>query len=318
MTGSASGFNAEWVPPLMACGATIVPSARLAAYTTFRLGGPCRALIDCTSRGMLKECAAILRRHGVRPLLIGGGSNLLVSDRGIDEVVVRFVDARPDIRVEGTSVHVSAGVALDDLARVAVEHGLDGLVSCSGIPGTVGGALAGNAGAFGEQIGDVVVSLEVMLPDGRLVEFSRDACGFAYRHSAIPASGAWICSARLDLRNGDREVMLRRRSEILALRASKHPDWRVIPTAGSFFKNIEPTSRAERRQAAGWFLEQAGALAMREGGAHLFSRHANIIVADADCRASDVWTLSQRMADAVKERFGLDLQREVKLIGSFP
>jgi UDP-N-acetylmuramate dehydrogenase len=124
-------------------------------------------------------------------------------------------------------------------------------------------------------------------------------------------------SARLHLEPGDRDALKRHRAEILALRASKHPDWRRIPTAGSFFKNIEPTSKADRRQAAGWFLEQAGAKKMRVGGARTYDKHANIIIAENGCTAQDVLALSRLMERAVRDKFGLKLQREVRLLGSF-
>jgi UDP-N-acetylmuramate dehydrogenase len=121
----------------------------------------------------------------------------------------------------------------------------------------------------------------------------------------------------LKLLRGDRERLQARRREIRDLRASKHPDLRVTPTAGSFFKNVEPTSKAERRQAAGWFLEQVGAKGMRAGGASVYEKHANIIVAEPGCRAADVHALSLRMAEAVRGKFGLELQREVRLVGPF-
>ena len=131
-------------------------------------------------------------------------------------------------------------------------------------------------------------------------------------------SGDIVVAGRLGVESGDRDALVRRRREIQDIRASKHPDWHTTPTAGSFFKNIEPTSKAERRQAASWFLEEAGAKAMRGGGARVVEKHANIIVADAGCKASDGLGLSQMMAMAVRAKFGFDLQREVRLIGFGP
>jgi UDP-N-acetylmuramate dehydrogenase len=288
-------------------------SACLRDVTTFRLGGPCRSLHACRTADEL--CAAL--RAAPAALLIGGGSNLLVADDGVDAEVIRFASDTPDVRPVAEGLEVSGATMLDDLARIGVESGFEGLVCCSGIPGTVGGAIAGNAGAFGEQIGDVVESMCVADRSGLLRTVPASELGFAYRRSNLPQHGGVVVSARLRLRVGDRAALAARRTEILALRAQKHPDWRATPTAGSFFKNIEPTSKAGRRQAAGWFLEQAGALAMRVGGAHPFERHANIIVADPGCRAADVLALSQQMAAAVRARFQLDLEREVRLIG-FP
>lgn len=296
-------------------GQAVAAGARLSAYTTFRLGGPCRYVIDCPSVDAFKRAWPQVADE--EPLLLGGGSNLLVSDEGLPHPVVRYVAASPEIKIEGNEVIVSAGTALDDVARITGEAGLDGMIMCSGIPGTVGGAVAGNAGAFGEQIGDRVVHCEMM--DRRGVVHTRTPAelGFAYRRSAIPSSGEVVLAVRLSLTCGNRDTLLARRAEILALRASKHPDWRSVPTAGSFFKNIEPTSKAEKRQAAGWFLEQAGALDMRVGGARTFARHANIIIAEPGCRASDVQKLSDMMASAVEAKFGLKLEREVKMLGHF-
>jgi UDP-N-acetylmuramate dehydrogenase len=292
------------------------PSAvRMADLTTFRLGGPAGRFVDCATPEEL--ISAVRAADGVFRL-IGGGSNLLVSDAGLEGLVIRYRSETPQIAIEGDEVVVSGATLLDDLAAWSVEEGLDGLVMCSGIPGTVGGAVAGNAGAFGEQIGDRTVSVALLLLNGTCEIMPAAGLGFAYRRSALQQPGApAILSVRLALPRGDRAALRARREEILALRAAKHPDWRRVATAGSFFKNVEPTSVAGRRQAAGWFLEQAGALAMRVGGAHPFEKHANIVVCDPGGTAQDVLDLSQRMAAAVRETFGLALKREVRVLGPF-
>ena len=135
----------------------------------------------------------------------------------------------------------------------------------------------------------------------------RENLGFAYRHSRLQNERRNRGDRCSELETGDPVELGKQRDEILDLRRQKHPDWRKQPTAGSFFKNIEPTSAAERRQAAGWFLEQAGAKSMRVGGARVFEKHANIIVTEGDCRAQDVLDLSRQMAAAVKAKFGFDL-----------
>lgn len=294
-----------------------LPQARLSAFTTFRLGGPCRELFDCATAGEVREAAGILAARGEPFLLIGGGSNLLVSDRGLGTSVIRFASDVPDVREEDGALLVGAATGLEDFARITVERGLEGLVCCSGIPGTVGGAIVGNAGAFGEQIGDHLESVVLLDRTGAIRVVPAGELGFTYRHSRLQDSGDVVLEARFALRPGDRAALLARRAEILALRAAKHPDWHTTPTAGSFFKNIEPTSKAGRRQAAGWFLEQAGAMGLRVGGAHAFGKHANIIVADPGCAAEDVRRLSEQMAALVLEKFGLRLEREVKLLGDF-
>lgn len=291
---------------------------RLSTFTTFRLGGPCRGLVTCTNRRELVQSLRDLNEVSEPFLLIGGGSNLLVADAGVDQIVLRYCSEKPLVAREGNNLVVQGSTLLDDLVLFSVQEGLEGLVSCSGIPGTLGGAVAGNAGAFGEQIGDHLVSATLVDRAGNEWDVNRDDLQFAYRSSRLQRTDAFLAAARFRLKPGQRERLRAQRQEILQLRASKHPDWKRIPTAGSFFKNIEPTSAADRRQAAGWFLEQAGAKALRVGGAHTYDKHANIIVAEPGCTARDVFELSRQMAALVKERFGFELQREVRLLGSFP
>jgi UDP-N-acetylmuramate dehydrogenase len=290
---------------------------RLAAYTTFKLGGPCRGVVTCANRRELVQALRDLNEVGEAFTLIGGGSNLLVSDQGLDQVVIRYWSEKPLVAREGNHMVVQASSLIDDLVQFSVQEGLDGLAFCSGIPGTLGGAIAGNAGAFGEQIGDHLVSATLVDRAGNEWEVKHDDLEFAYRSSKLQRTEAYVAAARFHLKPGQRERLRAQRQEILQLRAGKHPDWKRTPTAGSFFKNIEPTSKAERRQAAGWFLEQAGAKALRVGGAHTFDKHANIIVADPGCTAAEVYALSLQMAALVKERFGLNLEREVRLLGAF-
>ncbi|MFH0908666.1 MAG: UDP-N-acetylmuramate dehydrogenase [bacterium] len=284
----------------------------LCDYTTFRLGGPCKSFVTCETPDHLLET---VKQSPCDFILIGGGSNLLVSDRGVNVLVIRYASARPRIQRNGVEVIVSGSTMLDDLAAFAVEQGLDGLVYCTGIPGTVGGAIAGNAGAFGEQIGDRLVSVDLLDRTGAQRTVKPDELGFAYRRSRLQETGEVVVAARFRFEPVDRDALSGRRREILNIRAAKHPDWRTTRTAGSFFKNIERTSKAEHRQAAGWFLEQAGAKDLRVGGARVYEKHANIIVADLGCTASDVLALSEMMAQAVRTKFGFDLQREVRLLG---
>ena len=298
-------------------GCEVRECAPLRDYTTFRLGGPCSVLITCETPAALHEAVRAVARDG-RPFhLIGGGSNLLVSDKGVDAVIIRYCTTACNPRYAQEVVEVSGSVALDELVVSTIDKGFDGLAFASGIPGTVGGAIAGNAGAFGKQIGDILVSATLLNREGELSEFSPDALEFSYRHSRLHESNDILVSARLRLAPGDKETLSTERQRILQLRRERHPDWHTQATAGSFFRNVEPTSAAGRRQAAGWFLEQAGAKAMKVGGAHVFEKHANIIVAEKDATANDVLALSKMMAAAVKHMFSLELKREVRLLGVF-
>ena len=286
-------------------------------YTTFRLGGACPAIVNCREPAALAAAVRFLSASGRKYQLIGGGSNLLVADAGLDSVIVRYASETRRVTRSGSIIDVDGSTGLDDLAAFTAEQGLDGLVFASGSPGTVGGAVAGNAGAFGNQIGDRLVSATLMDAAGRLSEVKPGTLEFSYRHSRLSGSGEVLVSARLQLEPGNADSLRVERERILQLRRERHPDWRTQPTAGSFFRNIEPTSAAERRQAAGWFLERAGAKAMRVGGARVYEKHANIIVADAGATARDVLELSRLMADAVRRMFSIELAREVRLLGEF-
>lgn len=291
----------------------------MASVTTFRLGGPCRALITCETPAALIAASTILRERDLPYMLIGGGSNLLVSDHGLDCYVLRFVSESPQIRQDGEGLLVTGGTVLDAVAKFAAEAGLSGFVNTSGIPGTVGGAIVGNAGAFGWQVGDALEKVRLLSPDGSIREATNADLGFRYRHSDLRDAGEIVLDATFSLEaGGSAEELLVERQRILDLRASKHPNLAKDPCAGSFFRNIEPTSAAERRQASGWFLEQCDAKQMRVGGAGVYPKHANIIINTGEnCCSQDVYDLSSKMAAAVKKKFDLSLVREVRPTGKF-
>ena len=292
-------------------------NAPLSKYTTFQLGGPCPLLIEGATAAQLPAIVQLLNKAGQPFLVIGQGANLVVSDKGIDQVVIRFCSETPIIKAAGNRVTVSGDTLLDDLAVFTIENEVGDLSYCTGIPGTVGGGITGNAGAFGRQMGDHLISVELLGLDGKVRTVLHDELEFAYRHSKLKETGEIVLSATFDLPVVGKAVMQTERDRILEFRREHHPDWHKEPCAGSVFRNIEPTSAAERRQAAGRFLEEAGAKTMRVGGARLYEKHANIIVADPGCTAQDVWELSEQMAAAVKDKFGIDLVREVRFLGKF-
>jgi UDP-N-acetylmuramate dehydrogenase len=292
-----------------------VPAREL---TTFRLGGPCRTLILCRSSAVMTETLQRLARNGEAYTVLGDGSNVLCGEGGYDGTVVRFVAERPRVTGEGACLEVEAGARLDDFVDETVRRGLGGLVFCSGIPGTVGGAVAGNAGAFGHCVGDRLESVLLADRSGAVRREAAGALGLAYRSSRMQRTGEVVLAARFRLEPENPERLRTLREDRLALRAARHPDWRALPNAGSVFRNLEAGAPGERRRAAGWYLEQAGATTMRQAGARVFQRHANIIVkADENCTAGDVLVLSRRMRRAVHRRYGLTLTYEMRFVGSF-
>jgi UDP-N-acetylmuramate dehydrogenase len=289
----------------------------LTDFTTFRLGGPCRELVTVDDGA--KAAAAIRgwNAAGIPWRIMGGGSNLLVADAGIPEAVLRIFSGLPDCRWEDAGLCASAGTALDALAQFAADNGLAGLGFAAGIPGTVGGGLCGNAGAFGAQLGDVLDRVEVLTRTGERKEYPRAALQFGYRCSSLQQTGDIVLRAWFRIRRGDLAQLRAEREDILRMRREKHPDWRALPTAGSFFKNLPPESEGGLRRAAGKFLEESGAKSMREGSAYVFAKHANIVIAGPGATAKEVAALTAHMAAAVKEKFGFELEPEVRFWGQF-
>jgi UDP-N-acetylmuramate dehydrogenase len=292
----------------------------LSSLGTFQLGGAARWVLELSSPESLRRVRAALAGSGLPAVLIGEGSNLLFSDEGWPGLVVRYVnpEALPE-PLGGNLWQVSAAMPLDALSAWAVDRGLAGLEAFSGIPGTLGGAVVGNAGAWGRQMEQVVVSVQVIDATGAEQTWLNADCGFSYRDSLLKTEDVWVASLRFRTEAGDRSVLQAERARILALRAEKHPDWRKMPCIGSFFRNVEPSSAAERRRAAGWFLEEAGAKTCRVGGAAVFSKHANILIkATETCRAADVAALARLLQERVRSLQGLDLVREVRYLGDIP
>ncbi len=296
---------------------TIIPLAKLADYTTFQLGGPCRALIKCSSPQALRNVVQRLTKEGKPFNLIGGGSNLVFADAGIDTTVIRYAATTPLIKRDGNNITVSASTFLDDLALFTIEEGLEGLAYASGIPGTVGGAVVGNAGAWGKQVGDCLISAVIIDRQGNEKKVSPDYFAFSYRHSRLKETDDIILEATFSLTDGDPIKLANERADILRLREEKHPNLATHPCAGSFFRNVEPTSKADRRQAAGFFLEEAGGKNLKSGGAEIFPKHANIIFKGPQCTAQDVYDLHLKMIAVVNQKFGFELKREVRFAGHF-
>ncbi|MGD9781435.1 MAG: UDP-N-acetylmuramate dehydrogenase [Kiritimatiellia bacterium] len=288
----------------------------LTDFTTFRLGGPCRELAAAADAQAAEEIIRGWNAAGVPWRAMGGGSNLLVADEGIPEAVLRVFSEWPDCRLDDGRICASAGTALDALSRFAAEEGRAGLGFASGIPGTVGGGVCGNAGAFGSALGDALDRVEVLTRAGEPKILPRESLEFGYRSSSLQPTGDVVVRAWFRTTAGDRAQLRTEREEILAARREKHPDWRTLPTAGSFFKNLPSGAAGGRRRAAGIFLDRAGAKAMREGGAYVFEKHANIVIAGPGAKARDVAKLTTRMAEAVREKFGFDLEPEVRFWGA--
>lgn len=301
-------------------GCTVREQVPLSTLGSFQLGGPAAFIIDCKSPEDLAVARSLCTDLTIPALLLGEGSNLLFSDQGWPGVLIRYVAPfrEPEDLGNGTW-KFCAGISLESLVEWAIEHGQSGLEAFTGIPGTLGGAVVGNAGAWGVQMEHVLLEVHGWNSKGAWQCLPRDHCGFAYRDSSLKHHEFWVSEVVLKTSDGDADDLRRERDRILALRAERHPDWKTHPCIGSFFKNLEPSSAAERRRAAGWFLETAGAKAQKMGGAGVFAGHANILVKlEPDCTAADVAALARHLQETVKTLHGLELVREVRYLGEIP
>ena len=283
------------------------PGESLARYTSFRIGGPADVLVLPDTREELAHALATAAAFGVHVTLLGGGSNVLVGDGGMHGVVVKL--GRGFARIDWDLIPIRAGAAvqLGRLARAAVARGLAGLEYAEGIPGTVGGALFMNAGAYGGELAPAVESVEGLGRDGRAFALPGRELVFGYRHSALPP-GFVVTAVRLRLRRDESDQVRNRMDEARTRRTAAQPHGGA--NAGSIFKN-------PNGDHAGRLIEIAGLKGTRAGRARISERHANFIVNEGGARAADVKALMDVAQRVVWERSGVWLEPEVQLVGSW-
>jgi UDP-N-acetylmuramate dehydrogenase len=282
------------------------PEEPLARHTSFRIGGPADVLLVPETAAELAAAVRVAGAHGAPVTLLGGGSNMLVGDGGVRGVVVKLGRGFGRIAWDGPSVLAGAAVQLGRLTRAAAERGLAGLEFAEGIPGTVGGALFMNAGAYGGELAPVVAGVEGV--DGAEVRrLERADLGFAYRRTALPP-GFVVTAVRFALRPDAAHAVRDRMEAARTRRVASQPHGSA--NAGSIFKN--PPG-----DFAGRLVEAAGLKGTRVGGARISERHANFIVNDGTARATDVQALMQQAQRVVWERSGVWLEPEVRLVGSW-
>ncbi|HEX7079341.1 MAG TPA: UDP-N-acetylmuramate dehydrogenase [Candidatus Eisenbacteria bacterium] len=279
----------------------------LAPYTTFGIGGPADVLAEVYDERALQEVVREAIRTKTRWLLIGGGSNLLVGDTGYRGLVI--VNRIEHLAVNGTRIVAGAGADLGEVVEAARHHSLTGLEFAIDIPGTVGGAIRGNAGAFGRSVGDVSVRIR-LLEGTTLVDRTPEELGFAYRHSRLKQNDHIVVEAEFQLAPGDRAEMDRVMGQHAAQRARRKE--KGLHTAGCFFKN--PILADGTKVAAGQLLEAAGAKEIHEGGAGVHAFHANYIVNQGGATAAQVLHVAQEMKRRVEEANGITLEEEVMVV----
>ncbi|HVN27029.1 MAG TPA: UDP-N-acetylmuramate dehydrogenase [Candidatus Binataceae bacterium] len=279
----------------------------LAEFTSFRIGGPADFFVTVETEDELMQVKRAAHQTGVPTFCLGHGTNLLVSDRGIRGVVIRLGRGFNQISIDDVCVTAGAAVDFGQLVEAVVERGLEGLEFGEGIPGTVGGGLVMNAGAFGGEIARVVTMVHGVTAEGEARALHPEEVGFAYRRTSLPAHFV-ISRVDFELRHGDRDALRARVMEVRGKRATRQP--RGVPNAGSIFKN--PPGHF-----AGRLLEAAGLKGYRIGDAAFSDRHANFIVNLGEARAADVHALIELARAKVKHTSGVLLEPEVKLVGDW-
>lgn len=315
MLSSAAGLDRP-IP-----GLTFLPNEPLNRHTRFGIGGPARAYVECLTEDALRHALA-----AGPSIVIGGGTNLVVSDEGVDGAVVRFVGNR--IEISGTSVWAEAGADLQALVDATIAEGLRGLETMTGIPGSVGGAVYGNAGAYGHSICEKVVSVR-FLEEGSPRTFTNEQCEFRYRESVFKQNKQrTIVSAELQLVPGDAAELGSRAAGIRSIRDAKYPP--DMKCAGSIFKNlilgelapavarrVPETVIREGKVPSAWFLEQVGAKGMQDGDIRVADYHANLIYNAGTGTAAQVRRIIGELKRRVVLEFDLELEEEVQYVG-FP
>ena len=278
----------------------------LAAHCTFKIGGPARLFVQPTDRAQLCRAVALCKAQGVRYYLLGNGSNILFADEGYNGAVLDISSMQDAVEVHGTQLTAGAGVRLSALCKTALEHGLTGLEFAYGIPGTVGGAVYMNAGAYGGEMKDVLINSEYVSPDGTAGELDNEAMQLSYRHSAYEDGGLVITAASVRLTPGDPEQIKNTMHDIISRRRDKQP--LEYPSAGSTFKRPEG-------HFAGALIEQCGLKGVSVGGAQVSEKHAGFIINRGGATASDILSLIKHVQARVKAQTGVTLETEIRLIG---
>lgn len=282
-----------------------VPIAR---YTSFRLGGPAALMVECNDTAGLAAVSETINLHGLEVLVLGKGTNMLISDRGFHGVVIRLSKGFDFIKDEGLRIQAGGITQLPRVANRAAKLGLTGLEFAIAIPATVGGAVRMNAGAHGSSVAEVLTETEVFdLKAGTLRTLRPENLEMSYRHSALSSTDI-VCSADFQLTQGEREEISRKMADYRDHRARTQPV--DAPNAGSMFKN--PPS-----DSAGRLIEEADLKGLRIGGAEVASKHANFFLAHPGSKSQDVHDLMSTVQKTVHEKFGILLMPEVWTIGEF-
>nr|WP_106781630.1 UDP-N-acetylmuramate dehydrogenase [Lysinibacillus timonensis] len=277
----------------------------LKEYTMTKLGGVADVFVLPETE---EEAAAVVKYaydQRVPLLMLGNGSNMVVRDGGVRGIVVTFTKLN-EIRVNGTQIYAQSGALIKDVSKLAAKESLTGFEFACGIPGSVGGAMAMNAGAYGGEIKDIIISSTVLTKEGKRIVLSKDELDLKYRHSIIAQEGYYVLSSLFQLEVGDKEEIDEKIADLTFKRESKQP--LEFPSAGSVFKR--PPG-----YFAGKLIQDSGLQGKGVGGAEVSTKHAGFIINKGDATASDYISTIKMVQSVVKDKFGVELELEVKIVG---
>ncbi|AEV67806.1 UDP-N-acetylmuramate dehydrogenase [Acetivibrio clariflavus] len=277
-------------------------------HTSFKIGGPADFLVTPCSVQSLCEVIKLCKKENLPIFIMGNGTNLLVSDKGIRGVVVKIYDNLNWYVVKENCIEAYGGILLSKLSDIALENELTGLEFASGIPGTLGGAVAMNAGAYGGEMKDVVVETEFIDKDGNLKKIKGEEHQFGYRTSFIQKQSAVAVKSVIKLKKGERAAIKALIDDLTARRQDKQP--LEMPSAGSVFKRPEG-------YFAGKLIEDCGLRGFSIGGAQVSEKHCGFIVNKGNATSKDILDLIRHIQKTVREKFGVELQTEIKIVGDY-
>ena len=285
----------------------ILENEAMSKHTTFRIGGEADLFVS-PKVSQVADILALAKEYEVPVTVIGNGSNLLVGDKGIRGLVLSFGKEAEEIQLDGRCMTVSAGTILAKAASEAAKNSLTGLEFAAGIPGTLGGAIVMNAGAYGGEMKDVIISATVLTPEGEIKELSNTELDLSYRHSCIPENGYIVLDAVLELTEGEEAAIRDTMADFKNRRVEKQP--LEYPSAGSTFKRPEG-------YFAGKLIQDAELCGYQVGGAQVSEKHCGFVINKGDATAKDVLQLIEDVKKIVYDKFQVELEPEVKMIGEF-
>lgn len=277
-------------------------------HTTFRVGGPADYFLTPENAEQVKETIIYLKEKEVPYYVVGNGSNLLVGDQGFRGAIVQIYQKMNQIRTEGDFIYAEAGALLSKIASEALAQELTGFEFASGIPGTLGGAVMMNAGAYGGEIKQVIQEATVLTPAGKVETLTVDEMELSYRSSVFSKNGDIVLSAVLKFEKGDKEAIRSRMDELKEQRVTKQP--LEYPSAGSTFKRPEG-------YFAGKLIQDAGLRGFQVGGAQVSEKHCGFVINKENATAADIVSLMAQVSEKVEAQFGVRLEPEVKRLGEF-